>query len=66
MAGYAKAAHIQGGAVEIKNSYFEKQDYAIYLTNGTNAELHASDPNDPGKNTFINTEISAGDIFYAP
>lgn len=63
---YAKAIYIQGGSAEIKNSYFEKQDYAIYLTNGTNAELHVSNPDDPKKNTFVNTEMSGGDIYYAP
>jgi hypothetical protein len=63
---YARAVYIQDGSVEIKNSYFEKQDYAIYLTNGTNAELHVSDPDDSKKNTFVNTEMPGGNIYYAP
>ena len=66
MAGYAKAVYIQDGSAEIKNSYFEKQDYAIYLTNGTTAQLHESSPDDPEKNTFVNTEMSSGNIYYAP
>jgi len=66
MGQYAKAVYVQGGAVEVKNSYFEKQKYAIYLTNGTTAQLHSSDPDDPEKNTFVNTEISGGNIYYAP
>jgi hypothetical protein len=54
----AKAVYAAGGSPEIKNSYFEKQGYAIYLGGGTTPVLD--------NNTFIDTQVPGGDIFYAP
>jgi len=54
----AKAIYVAGGSPEIKNSYFEKQGYAIYLDNGATSVLD--------NNTFIDTQVPGGDIFYAP
>ena len=60
----ADAIYIQGGSPEIKNSYFDRQTYGIYLDkyvaeDGTEiypkANLHA-DEFDLEPNIFVNTE----------
>ena len=68
----ANAIYIQGGSPEVKNSYFEKQSYGIFLAKWPNPEtgteilpnpkLHTEE-GDPEKNIFRDTEIPGGDIF---
>ncbi len=57
----ASAVLIQGGAPEIKNSHFQGQVYGIYKNTCPMANLHTSDPEDPERNYFIDSEIM--DIF---
>jgi len=57
----ASAVLIQGGTPEIKNSHFQGQVYGIYKNTCPMANLHTSDPEDPEKNTFMDSSIM--DIF---
>ena len=68
--GQAKAIFIQGGSPEVKNSYFEKQTFGIYLDKYIDSDgkeilqkaiLHR-EADDSEKNIFVDTTTIAGDI----
>ncbi len=68
---HAKAVYIQGGSPEIKNSYFENQDYGVYEDSWADGQgniifptpnLHAEE-GDPEQNTFVASKKA--DIFNA-
>ncbi|MCX6721077.1 MAG: DUF5011 domain-containing protein [Candidatus Staskawiczbacteria bacterium] len=62
----AKAVYIQGGSPEIKNSHFQAQSYGIYKDSASTPNLHTADPDDPEKNTFMDTDVAGGDIYTEP